>query len=233
MLNSVMTLCLTVTLGQAPVENNPYPDVSQQDVSQQDVSQQAIGEAMGSVDPGLAPFGQGEGPGGELSAGLTGSIQEELYPYDSPEPWIHGYWQEIPAYGGFAAFRPYNYKHVLSQSQAAGGWGMSAQMPYSQQFWHRYQQRAEMRTVQTQPARRYTNQLANWQAPVSRSPVQQTSARTYRQPVRSIPTQPRLKRSTPRRQSNNGFSQRLAAAEKKQKSTTTKKKSFWKRPFFK
>jgi hypothetical protein len=68
----------------------------------------------------------------------------QLYPYDGPEPWLHGYFQEIPAYGGYAAFRPYNYKHVLSQSQAAGGWGLNPTMPYSQQFWHRYHAAATM-----------------------------------------------------------------------------------------
>lgn len=69
---------------------------------------------------------------------------EPLYPYDSQEPWMHGYWQEMPYYGGFRAFRPYNYKHVLSQSQTAAGWGMAPNMPYSQQFWPRYQEKASM-----------------------------------------------------------------------------------------
>lgn len=68
----------------------------------------------------------------------------ELSPYDTPYPWVPGYFQEIPAYGGYAGFRPYNDKHVLSQSQAAGGWGMSPTMPYSQQFWHRYHHRATL-----------------------------------------------------------------------------------------
>ena len=69
----------------------------------------------------------------------------ELYPYDTHYPWVHGYFQEIPAYGGYVAFRPYNYKHVLSQSQAAGGWGLNPTIPYSQQFWHRYHQHATLR----------------------------------------------------------------------------------------
>lgn len=72
----------------------------------------------------------------------------ELYPYDTHYPWVHGYFQEIPAYGGFVYFRPYNYKHVLSQSQAAGGWGLNPTIPYSQQFWHRYHQRATLRMDQ-------------------------------------------------------------------------------------
>lgn len=221
MLNSVMTLCLTVTLGQAPVESYSYPVASPQ----------AIGQAMGSVDPGLPAYGEGEGPGGHLTAGLTGSIEEELYPYDGPEPWIHGYWQEIPSYGGFAAFRPYNYKHVLSQSQTAGGWGMSAQMPYSQQFWHRYQQRAGMRATVAQSPRNDTNRFVNWQTPYSRNQIQQISARTYRQPARSFPAQRQINRSTPRRPSGTGFAQRLAEADKKVKASK-KKKRFWNKSFF-
>lgn len=78
--------------------------------------------------------------GGFDSRGFGG----ELYPYDAQYPWLHGYFQEIPAYGGYVSFRPYNWKHVLSQSQAAAGWGLSPTMPYSQQFWHRYQAEATM-----------------------------------------------------------------------------------------
>jgi hypothetical protein len=85
-------------------------------------------------------YAQGYGYGGGM--GTSGS--EQLYPYDAPEPWLHGYFQEIPAYGGYKYFRPYNYRHVLSQSQTAGGWGMNPTMAYSQQFWHRYQARSRM-----------------------------------------------------------------------------------------
>jgi hypothetical protein len=69
---------------------------------------------------------------------------EQRYPFDSQQNWVHGYFQEIPAYGGHAFYRPYNYKDVLSQSQTAAGWGMSPTMPYSQQFWHRYHDQATM-----------------------------------------------------------------------------------------
>lgn len=69
---------------------------------------------------------------------------EQRYPFDNQQNWTHGYFQEIPAYGGHVFFRPYNYKDVLSQSQTAAGWGAAPQMPYSQQFWHRYQDRATM-----------------------------------------------------------------------------------------
>ncbi|HUQ72110.1 MAG TPA: hypothetical protein VM165_21465 [Planctomycetaceae bacterium] len=69
---------------------------------------------------------------------------EQRHPFDTQHNWVHGYHQEIPAYGGHAFFRPYNYKDVLSQSQTAAGWGMSPTMPYSQQFWHRYHDQATM-----------------------------------------------------------------------------------------
>ena len=88
-----------------------------------------------------APMAVQPAPYAEASGGIFG---DELYPYDAQYPWLHGYFQEMPAYGGYKSFRPYNYKHVLSQTQAAGGWGLSPQMGYSQQFWHRYQYRASM-----------------------------------------------------------------------------------------
>lgn len=69
---------------------------------------------------------------------------EQRYQFDSQQNWVHGYFQEIPAYGGHAFFRPYNYKDILSQSQVSAGWGHSPVMPYSQQFWHRYHDQATM-----------------------------------------------------------------------------------------
>ena len=80
----------------------------------------------------------------EAGSGVGGS-GDSLYPYDAPEPWQHGYFQEIPAYGGYAHFRPHNYKHVFSQSQVSAGWGFSPQHAYSQQFWHRYEAMSSMR----------------------------------------------------------------------------------------
>ncbi|MFQ5733684.1 MAG: hypothetical protein ACE5KM_17240 [Planctomycetaceae bacterium] len=85
----------------------------------------------------------------EAVGGIHG---EPLNRFDVTSPWAHGYIQEMPAYGGFGAFQPYNYKHVFSQSQAAGGWGMPPTMPYAQQFWHRYRKRAIM-----MPEPGYTN----------------------------------------------------------------------------
>lgn len=72
----------------------------------------------------------------------SGGTYDPLYPYDFHETWVHGYWQEMPAYGGYKAFRPYNYKHVLSQSQLAGSWGERANMPYSGEYFRRMQPQA-------------------------------------------------------------------------------------------
>jgi hypothetical protein len=89
---------------------------------------------------------------GEVTAsGVSSGYGEQLYPYESQEPWLHGYFQEIPAYGGYHSFRPYNYRHVLSQSQTAAGFGMSPVMPYSQQFWHRYENRANLSPYANEP----------------------------------------------------------------------------------
>jgi len=81
-----------------------------------------------------APGGEPYAPAVTIQAGCS----EGRYPYDAPEPWTHGYFQEIPAYGGFHAFRPYNYKHVQAQSQLAAEWGLSPTAPYSHQFWRAY-----------------------------------------------------------------------------------------------
>lgn len=77
-------------------------------------------------------------PGIEYSNTVAGGDGVQLYPYDQQDPWLHGYFQRYPAYGGFASFRPYNYRHVFSQTQIATGWGSSHGMPYSQQFWNKY-----------------------------------------------------------------------------------------------
>lgn len=82
-----------------------------------------------------ATMGQGFYGGG-------GGLSDQMLPYDTQDPHHHGYYQRMPAYGGFNSFRPYNYKHALSQAQAAGSWGLPPVMPYSQQFWNRYQARA-------------------------------------------------------------------------------------------
>ncbi|MEO2033197.1 MAG: hypothetical protein ABGZ35_14035 [Planctomycetaceae bacterium] len=72
----------------------------------------------------------------EMVAGGTGA---QLYPFNRQDPWLHGQFQRIPAYGGFNSFRPYNYRHVFAQTQIATSvWGAAHGQPYSQQFWNRY-----------------------------------------------------------------------------------------------
>jgi hypothetical protein len=90
-----MTVALGLSLGQVPYQSN------------------------GSYTPG-APAGAETGLQASATGGQYG--HEEMYPYDAYDNWVHGHFQEIPAYGGYHFFRPYNYKHVLSQSQTSGGW---------------------------------------------------------------------------------------------------------------
>ncbi len=103
-----------------------------------------------SGDMSGGSYGGGGGGGGattnpydSISAGGGGG-GDQLYPFDSPEPWLHGWFQEIPAFGGYHSFRPHNYKHVLAQMEVAGRWGISPTMPYSHQWYHAFRQRAGM-----------------------------------------------------------------------------------------
>ncbi|MFO1095580.1 MAG: hypothetical protein U0992_20095 [Planctomycetaceae bacterium] len=82
--------------------------------------------------------------GGDFYGPASVGSSEPLFPYDDQDPWKHGYLQIMPFYGGHTQFLPFNYKAVFSQSQVAAGWGMPNVMPYSQQFWHRYEQRADL-----------------------------------------------------------------------------------------
>ena len=98
--------------------------------------------------------------------GFEGS-SEQRYPFDTQQSWVHGYFQDIPAYGGHHTFRPYNYKDVLSQSQTAAGWGERPTMPYAQQFWHKYQDQATMlKTSQAAPI--WTPQMSSRSADTAR-----------------------------------------------------------------
>jgi hypothetical protein len=74
-----------------------------------------------------------------LLSGPTYGGSEPLYSYDDQEVWKHGWLQIMPYYGGHQTFRPYNYKQVISQSAQAAAWGMPPTMPYSQQYYHRYE----------------------------------------------------------------------------------------------
>jgi len=78
-------------------------------------------------------------PGIMYSGAIAGGTGGQLYPFDRQDPWLHGQFQRMPAYGGFSSFRPYNYRHVLSQTQIASSvWGSAHGHAYSQQFWNRY-----------------------------------------------------------------------------------------------
>jgi len=92
-----------------------------------------------------------------LLAWLTGTSQaqdyvgpasvgssEPLYQYDDQDKWKHGWLQEMPYYHGYHSFRPYNYHNVYGQAQTAAGAGLPTTMPYSQQWWHRYAQQANL-----------------------------------------------------------------------------------------
>lgn len=99
--------------------------------------------------------------------GVSGR-DEQRHPHDSQENWVHGYHQEMPAYRGHPVFLPYNYKHVLSQSQAATAWGLQTNLPYSQQFWHKYQDQAAMLKLDvTQTAPLYGAPYASYPATFS------------------------------------------------------------------
>ena len=80
-----------------------------------------------------------------------GPVTDPYLNYDAYEPWVHGYWQELPAFGGYAYFRPYNYRHVYVQSEVATSWQTSAQMPYSQEYYRRAREQGlyEQRTTST------------------------------------------------------------------------------------
>ena len=112
----------------------------------------------------LSGYGGYGGTGGGLYStgmglnGYSGSNGDTLLPFDSQEAWMHGYFQEIGAYSGYAHFRPYNYKHVFSQVELSYRWGQPQGMPYSQQWWHRYQTRASLTPpLQTQMSQAQSN----------------------------------------------------------------------------
>lgn len=106
------------------------------------------GYSAGSSYGSASYVGGGYG-GGIYSTGMglnpySGSNGDTLLPWDSQEAWMHGYFQEISPYSGYHFYRPYNYKHVFSQADLAYRWGQPHGMPYSQQWWHKYQDRAAM-----------------------------------------------------------------------------------------
>lgn len=114
----------------------------------------ALGVAMQVGTPGPAEMPAAQPPANAFSYTGSEGASEQRHPFDTQQNWVHGYFQEIPAYGGHHLFRPYNYKDVLSQSQTAAGWGERPTMPYSQQFWHKYHDQATMiKATQNAPIR--------------------------------------------------------------------------------
>jgi hypothetical protein len=123
------------------------------------------------------------------------------YPnYDAYEPWVHGYWQELPAFGGYAYFRPYNYRHVYAQSEVAATWGTSAVMPYSHEYFRRPREQGiyEQRTSAT-GRMGYSGAMAYRQQ--SRRPQQNNETIARTSGVRPAPRQPA---QAPARQAANG-----------------------------
>lgn len=169
MSSGMLLAALAAALGAGPVG---YPSASPEYV-----------EHSATMVPAAGPVESWEpGPVGSFGGGFP----DELHPYDAPDAWQHGYFQEIPAYGGYGAFRPYNYKHVLAQSQAAGGWGMSPTMPYSQQFWHRYHDQAAMKEhLSRVGAAEYTAELARIRAQHDFAAQQRQAALSQQSPPAS------------------------------------------------
>lgn len=83
--------------------------------------------------------------------GCSVGSNEPLFPYDDQEPWKHGYLQFMPFYGGYHSGRPYNYHHVFAQTQTSVGWGMPHGLPYSQQWWHRFDAQGDPGRAMTEP----------------------------------------------------------------------------------
>lgn len=108
--NTILTMALTLSLGQVPYQ------------------------PQGSYSSG-APAGAEASLPASATGGQYG--HEEMYPYDAYDNWVNGHFQEIPSYRGYHSFRPYNYRHILSQSQISGGWGNSPQLPYSHEYFWR------------------------------------------------------------------------------------------------
>lgn len=115
----------------------------------------ALGVAMQVGSPGPSEMPGIPAPATAFGRYGSEGSSEQRYPFDSQQNFVHGYFQELPAYGGHHLFRPYNYKDVLSQSQTAAGWGERPNMPYSQQFWHKYHDQATLMksTASAAPAR--------------------------------------------------------------------------------
>ena len=152
--SALLVTTLMIALGQMPsgpgapvgAENYPVPDNGAADNGgYQNGGPPAnafFANAYGNyrLNPAMQPVSPGGGP-----------VTDPYLNYDAYEPWVHGYWQELPAFGGYAYFRPYNYRHVYVQSEVAASWATSAQMPYSQEYFRRAREQGiyEQRTTAT------------------------------------------------------------------------------------
>jgi hypothetical protein len=145
------------------------PGVTPVPARPQDVYREGVTE--GYVGYRLTPnYGEG--------ASYGSSTFGYAYPnYDAYEPWVHGYWQDLPAYGGFAAYRPYNYRHVYIQSEVAGVWGTSTVMPNSQEYFRRPREQGLLEQRTSSVGRRRANPIARQQAPRVQLPTEEKSVR--------------------------------------------------------
>lgn len=155
MSSSLLAIALSAALSQVPY--GPPGQVAS--------GPSAPGPENASSGTGLGAFGAGE----------------PYFPFDAYEPWVHGHFQRIPAYGGYHYYRPYNYRHVMPQSQVSAGWGMPATMPYSQGFFrsregaqHYGASSAPYYYYPTQSERQYYSRYQGAQNPVT--PVGSRSA---------------------------------------------------------
>ena len=112
--------------------------------------------------------------GGCNTCGINGGMGyggEQLYPFDQQDPWLHGQYQRVPAYGGYSSFRPYNYRHVAPQAQIAANFGGKGGMAYSQQFWNRYREA-------------YLNENLHFQGDDDAAPAQRQDIPSRQKPIR-------------------------------------------------
>ncbi|WP_437230996.1 hypothetical protein SH661x_002252 [Planctomicrobium sp. SH661] len=125
-----------------------------------------LGVLTGSVQAQDAAYipqaTQDVGYGGAYNGPGSVGHSEPLFRYDDQERWKHGWIQNMPYYEGFHSFRPYNYHHVFSQAQTSAGWGMPATMPYSQQFWHRYEKMTDLSRGDHSPVAPYVPPPKEW-----------------------------------------------------------------------
>lgn len=143
-------------------------------------------QAQEYVDP-HQPFVEAGVIGQDFVGPASVGNQEPLFLYDDLERWKHGWVRAMPYYAGYHSFRPYNYHHVFSQSQTAAGWGMSPVLPYSQQFWHRYENQADLSgRAYTSAAPAEPGRFGTQNAPPGLVPLPRTAAHADHSPVAPV-----------------------------------------------